>query len=253
MTESAKNHRVFIGGIGGGIGSTLASVLSSGKWTVGGFGRPSEKWSEFKESHEEYFLTDADGTDEKSVAKGFSAFKEEHGGMDAYVHAIGSVFLKPLHMIQLDEWNAVIEKNLTSAFLAAREAVKVMRPQKRGVIVLFSSVAAQAGLSNHEAIGAAKGGIDGLVKSIAATYASMGLRANAIAPGLVETPATAQLTSSEQARQISERMHPLGRIGTPAEVASLAAWLVSEEASWMTGQVISLDGGMGTVVPKPRA
>ena len=128
-----------------------------------------------------------------------------------------------------------------------------MRSQKKGVIILFSSVAAQAGLSNHEAIGAAKGGIDGLVKSIAATYASMGLRANAIAPGLVETPATAQLTSSEQTRQISERMHPLGRIGRPAEVASLAAWLVSEEASWMTGQVISLDGGMGPVVPKPRA
>ena len=94
MSEPANNPRVFIGGIGGGIGSTLANVLSSQKWTVGGFGRPSDKWSEFKDSNDGYFLTDADATDEKAVAKAFSAFKDEHGGMDAYVHAIGSVFLK---------------------------------------------------------------------------------------------------------------------------------------------------------------
>jgi NAD(P)-dependent dehydrogenase (short-subunit alcohol dehydrogenase family) len=243
----------LIGGIAGGIGSALANRLSSSNWTVGGYGRPSEKWTEFKNAHEDYHLFDADATDAESLKTAVSGFCEEAGGIDAYVHAIGSVFLKPLHLISDEEWRDVLGRNLDSAFFAAREVIQPMRRQKNGILVFFSSVAAQAGLSNHEAIAAAKGGIDGLVKSIAATYAANGVRANAIAPGLVRTAATTQLTANEQALRLSERMHPLGRIGEPDEVASLAAWLISEEASWMTGQTLSLDGGMGTVLPKPRA
>jgi NAD(P)-dependent dehydrogenase (short-subunit alcohol dehydrogenase family) len=253
MSDSGQHKRVFIGGIAGGIGSALAKRLSSANWSVGGYGRPSEKWSEFKESHDQYNLYDADGTDPASLKKAVSGFCESAGGIDAYVHAIGSVFLKPLHLISDEEWQTVLACNLNSAFFAAREVITPMRRQKSGTLIFFSSVAAQAGLSNHEAIAAAKGGIDGLVKSIAATYAANGVRANAIAPGLVRTGATSQLTGNEQALRFSERMHPLGRIGEPDEVASLVAWLVSEEASWMTGQTLSLDGGMGTVLPKPRA
>ncbi len=253
MSDSSHQKRVFIGGIAGGIGSSLAERLSSGKWTVGGYGRPSDKWTEFKESHDAYDLYDADATDPESLEKAVSGFCETAGGIDAYVHAIGSVFLKPLHLISDEDWQNVISCNLNSAFYAARAVIKPMRRQKSGTFLFFSSVAAHAGLSNHEAIGAAKGGIDGLVKSIAATYAANGIRANAIAPGLVRTGATSQLTANEQALRFSKRMHPLGRIGDPDEVASLAAWLVSSDASWMTGQTISLDGGMGTVLPKPRA
>jgi NAD(P)-dependent dehydrogenase (short-subunit alcohol dehydrogenase family) len=253
MSSAAQSKRVFIGGIAGGIGSAIANVLSSENWTVGGFGRPSDNWSKFTDEHENYKLFSADATDPDAVEQAFKDFNEECGGIDAYIHAIGSVYLKPLHMISTDDWNEVIAKNLSSAFYASKAAVNLMRRQKNGVLVLFSSVAAQAGLSNHEAIAAAKGGVEGLVRSISATYAANGIRANAIAPGLVDTPATAALTSNEQALRISERMHPVGRIGNAGEVASLAAWLVSENASWMTGQVISMDGGMGTIVPKPRA
>lgn len=253
MSDSADQKRLFIGGIAGGIGSALANRLSSDEWTVGGFGRPSDKWSEFKDSHSDFHLFDAEASDSKSVDKAVSEFCEEAGGIDAYVHAIGNVFLKPLHLITDEEWESVISCNLNTAFYAARSVIKPMRRQKSGILVFFSTVAAQAGLSNHEGIAAAKGGIDGLVKSIAATYAANGLRANAIAPGLVKTGATSRLTGSEDALRLSERMHPLGRIGDPDEVASLAAWLVSKDATWMTGQTISLDGGMGTVLPKPRA
>lgn len=253
MTVSEPNRRVFIGGIGGGIGSAAAKRLSSANWTVGGFGRPSAKWSAYKEDHPEYRLYEADATKSGEVNQAVEAFAGEHGGIDAYIHAVGNVFLKPLHMISDEEWQSVISVNLTSAFNAGRAVLGPMRKNKHGVLVFFSSVAAQAGLSNHEGIAAAKGGIAGLARSISATYASVGIRANAIAPGLVETPATNMLTGSEQARRISERMHPLGRIGTADEVASLAAWLVSEDAAWMTGQVIGMDGGMGSIVPKPRA
>lgn len=188
-----------------------------------------------------------------SVDQSITAFTAKHGGLDAYVHAVGGVFLKPLHMVTDEEWEEVLSLNLTSAFTAARAALKPMLKAREGVFLFFSSVAGQIGISNHEAISAAKAGISGLTRSIAATYASNGIRANAIAPGLVETPATRKLTSNEQALKISERMHPLGRIGTVDDIASLAAWMISAEASWMTGQVVGLDGGMGSIVPKPRA
>jgi NAD(P)-dependent dehydrogenase (short-subunit alcohol dehydrogenase family) len=253
MSDRAHDKRVFIGGIGGGIGSALANRLSSEKWTVGGFGRPSEKWSAFREAHPDYDLHDAGAGDAGAVGAAVDAFAAAHGGLDAYVHAIGSVFLKPLHMLSDAEWAEVLAVNLGSAFIAARAVIQPMRKQKGGSLVFFSSVAAGAGIANHEAIAAAKGGIEGLTRSIAATYAPLGIRANAIAPGLVETPATTALTANEAARKVSERMHPLGRIGTPEEIASLAAWLVSGDSAWMTGQVLGMDGGMGALVARPRA
>ena len=244
---------VFIGGIAGGVGSALAGLLASEGHTVGGFGRPSDRWEAFGQAHPDYDLFEADGTDSAAVQAAIASFTEQQGRMDAYVHAIGSVSLKPMHMLSDEEWATVMRTNLDSAFYAARSAVKVMRKQKGGALLFFSSVAATAGLSNHEAIGAAKGGVSGLVRSIAASYANNGIRANAIAPGLVQTPATAMLTSNEQALRISEQMHPLGRIGSAEEVASLAQWMISGQAGWMTGQIVSLDGGMGSIVPKPRA
>ena len=253
MSKTTGSKCVFIGGIGGGVGSALARRLKEQGHTVGGFGRSSDRFAKFREEHSGFDLYEADATDPKAVEKAVSGFAETQGSLDAYVHAVGTVFLKPLHMTTDDDWRGVQATNLDSAFYAARAAVNIMRKQRSGVVVFFSSVAAVAGLSNHEAIGAAKGGISGLVRSIAASYASNGIRANAIAPGLVETPATTQLTSSDQARALSERMHPVGRIGTAGDVSALAAWMLSDEAGWMTGQVVSLDGGMGSIVPKPRA
>jgi NAD(P)-dependent dehydrogenase (short-subunit alcohol dehydrogenase family) len=252
---SANNHasRVYIGGISGGIGSAIAKRLSSANWTVGGFGRDKSALNALQDAHGDWTLAEVEATDAASMQAAFEQFIEQHGGMDAYIHAVGNVFLKPLHLTSPEEWDGVIATNLSSAFTACRLALGPMRKQKSGSIVLFSSVAAVSGLANHEAIAAAKGGIDGLVKSLAATYANVGIRSNAIAPGLVRTKATAALTASEQAVRISEKLHPLGRLGEADEVASLAAWLVSDDASWMTGQTLSLDGGMSAIVPKPRA
>ncbi|MEX0331139.1 MAG: SDR family NAD(P)-dependent oxidoreductase [Puniceicoccaceae bacterium] len=245
--------RILLGGVAGGIGSTLVKRLLSDGHAVGGFGRPGEKLDALKGAVPELSIYPADATDSAAVAQAVESFVDEKGGLDAYVHAVGNVSLKPLHMLSDEDWREVIGINLDSAFYAARACIGHMRKQRQGTLLFFSSVAAQAGLSNHEAIAAAKGGVSGLVRSIAATYASNGIRANAIAPGLVKTPATSMLTSSEQALRISERMHPLGRVGEADEISSLAAWMLSDDASWMTGQVISMDGGMGTIVPKPRA
>jgi NAD(P)-dependent dehydrogenase (short-subunit alcohol dehydrogenase family) len=245
--------RIFIGGIGGGIGIALSQRLLGENHVLGGFGRSSGRLDSFKEQFPGISVHEADGTDASAVSQAVEGFISQAGGIDAYIHAIGNVSLKPLHLLSDSDWREVMGINLDSAFYAARACIGPMRKQRSGVFLFFSSVAAVAGLSNHEAIAAAKGGVSGLVKSIASTYASNGIRANAIAPGLVKTPATSMLTSSEQALRMSERMHPMGRVGEADEVASLAAWMISEEASWMTGQVISMDGGMGSIVPKPRA
>jgi NAD(P)-dependent dehydrogenase (short-subunit alcohol dehydrogenase family) len=124
---------------------------------------------------------------------------------------------------------------------------------KGGSVVLISSAAAMEGLANHEAIAAAKAGIIGLTLSAAASYASMNLRVNAVAPGLIETPLTASLTGNEGARKFSEAMHALGRLGKPEDVARAIVFLLDTANDWITGQVLAVDGGLSRVRPKMKA
>lgn len=252
-TWSVTGKRIFISGIAGGVGEALASRLKGAGCHVGGAGRASPRLEAFRDRHPEVSVQEADFTRPGEALVAVEQFAEAAGGLDGYVHAVGSIFLKPLHLTKDEEWEAVLATNLTSAFYGCRAALGPMRRQKSGSLLLFSSVAGRMGLGNHEAIAAAKGGIEGMVRALAATNASLGIRVNAIAPGLVDTPAAALMTSSPAMRQMSERMHPLGRIGTAMEVAAFGEWLLSDEASWITGQIVSLDGGMGAIIPKPRA
>lgn len=253
MQANETSKSVLIGGIAGGIGFEIARKLSSAGYAVAGFGKKGASMERFREAFPDIPVFTVDATIASEVDEGFSLANEALGSIGAYVHAIGSVFLKPAHLTSDVDWHSVLAVNLHSAFYASRAALKVMRKQKSGNLLFFSSVASQIGLSNHEAIAAAKGGIDGLVKGLAASYASFGIRANAIALGLVETPATAPIISSEAGRTFSQRMHPVGEIGQASSVASLASWMLSPEGAWMTGEIWPFDGGMSRVLPKPRA
>ena len=166
--------------------------------------------------------------------------------VDGCAHLVGSLLLKPAHRTEFAQWRAIQTTNLDSAFLVLKTIASRHQAERRdGSIVLMSSVAATLGLANHEAIAAAKAGIEGLVRAAAASYAGIGLRVNAIAPGLTETPLTAGLLGSEAARNASAAMHPLGRIGTADDQAAAIAFLLSTESAWITGQVLGVDGGLG--------
>ncbi|MEM9556531.1 MAG: SDR family oxidoreductase [Acidobacteriota bacterium] len=167
------------------------------------------------------------------------------------VNLAGSLYLKPAHATRQSDLDDVLATNLVTAFATVRAAARTMR--QGGSVVLMSSAAAGIGLPNHEAIGAAKAGVAGLARSAAATYASRGLRVNAVAPGLVDTPMTEGITSNDIALQASLSLHPLGRSGQPDEVASLIAWLLGPESSWVSGQTWSIDGGLSGLKGKGRA
>lgn len=195
-----------------------------------------------------------DATDFDALLQALTSIVGDYGRLDGVVNCAGSLLLKPAHRTSFAEWETTVAQNLTTAFATVRAATTLMQKQTApagGSIVLCSSGAARIGLANHEAIAATKAGIEGLVRSAACTYAPKGIRVNAVAPGLTETPLTTSLFSSEMALSASKKMHPLphsqGRLGTPDDVAQAIVWLLTEQSAWVTGQVIAVDGGLSTL------
>ena len=173
------------------------------------------------------------------------------GMISGVVNCAGSIHLKPAHLTSRKQLDEALQSNVVTASAAVRGAVNVLRDSPAS-IVLLSSAAARLGMPNHEAIGAAKGAVEGLVRSAAASYASRQIRVNAVAPGLVETKLSENLVSNTTSLRVSQSLHALGRIGQPEEVASAVCWLLDPEQSWVTGQVIGVDGGLSQVQPRPR-
>lgn len=194
-----------------------------------------------------------DVLDNDAFAALVARIEAEVGPIDGVVHAVGSVFLKPLHVTSIDDWRATFELNATSAFIVMRNVMPLFMRRKRGSVVLFSTVAASIGLQNHESIAAAKLAVEGLVKSAAISYARYGIRVNAVAPALTRTALSQNLWKNDAMLAASVAMHPLGRIGEPADIAPAVMYFLSDESAWTTGQILGVDGGLGTGMPPPRA
>jgi NAD(P)-dependent dehydrogenase (short-subunit alcohol dehydrogenase family) len=188
-----------------------------------------------------------DATDSGAVERCIAEVEKKHSRVDGVVNCAGSLLLKPAHLTTDAEWTAVLGANLNSAFNILRAATTRMMKTGGGSIVLMSSAVARRGMINHEAIAAAKAGVAGLALSAAATYARYNIRVNCVAPGLTRTPLTQVITKNEVSLKMSAAMHPLGRIGEPDEVASAIRWFLSSEQSWVTGQVLAVDGGLSSV------
>jgi NAD(P)-dependent dehydrogenase (short-subunit alcohol dehydrogenase family) len=164
--------------------------------------------------------------------------------LEGLVYCPGSIRLQPFHRLRDEDFSADFELNLLGAVRVLRAALPCLKAVERGSVVLFSTVAVATGMPMHASIAAAKGAVEGLTRSLAAELAPA-IRVNAIAPSLTDTPLAAGLLRTERQRAAAAERHPLGRIGQPSDLAAAARFLLSDEAGWVTGQVLHVDGGMG--------
>lgn len=175
----------------------------------------------------------------------FNSIKDKYTRLDSVVNCLGSIFIKPAHLTSEDDFENTLNMNLKSSFFILKNTVPLMR-KNGGNLLFFSSAAANIGMVNHEAIAAAKGGLEALVKSAAATYAKNNIKINAIAPGLVESNLSRAIISNPMALEVSKKMHSIGRIGVPKDISKFAIPLIVDNSGWITGSIINIDGGLST-------
>jgi len=167
--------------------------------------------------------------------------------LDGLVYAVGTINLRSLGRLTEADFLTDFRVNALGAALAVQAAIPALKKSAgRPSVVLFSSVAAQLGFSFHASIGMAKGAVNGLTLSLAAELAPR-MRVNAVAPSLTRTPLAEGMLANEKTAAAIAGMHALERVGTPEDIAALVAFLLSLEADWLTGQIISVDGGRSTL------
>ncbi len=241
----------LITGASGGVATALADRLRSEGWRLALATRDPARVTATGED----FVLAADVSGEAGAVAAVEGAAGHFGALpDAVVNCAGAILVAPIARTTEAQYRACLSANLDTAFFVARAYAPALQKAKRGgSLLLFSSVAAAMGVANHAVIAIAKAGIEGLVRSLAADFSPGGLRVNAIAPGLMATPATARMLGSDAARAQIAAQYPLGRHGEAEDAAGLAAWLISEQAGWLSGQVIPLDGGFSAVRPYVRS
>ena len=183
-----------------------------------------------------------DVTDAAAVDALVAGVLERHGRVDILVNNAGIARDQLLMRMKRDDWDEVIATNLTAAFACARAVIKPMIKQRAGRIISISSVVGQVGNAGQSNYAASKAGLIGFSKSLAREVASRGVTVNVVAPGLIETDMTREITEKAQGEWAAQI--PLGRLGTTADVAAAVCFLASDEASYITGQVLAVNGGM---------
>ena len=228
-------HYLIIGG-SSGIGQELATQLSeSGKQVIATFNKnePVVESPRIQFHH-------------LNVLEEVISLDYLPDELSGFVYCPGSIQLRPFERIKPADFEADYKLQVIGAIRLIQMVLPRLKKAENAAIVLFSTIAVQTGLPFHAQVAASKGALEGLTKALAAELAPK-IRVNCIAPSLTNTPLAAPLLNTEQKVEANALRHPLKRIGTPADIANMAAFLLSEKASWITGQILHVDGGMSSL------
>jgi NAD(P)-dependent dehydrogenase (short-subunit alcohol dehydrogenase family) len=224
-----KNKNIVIVGGNSGIGKATADLL--------------------REEGSNLFLYSKSGNDTipLDTSLDFSEIPGLPEVIDGVVYCPGTINLKPFHRISIRDFQNEMEVNFFGAVRILQACHKGLKKSSSPAVVLYSTVAVQTGMGFHAGIASAKGAVEGLTRSLAAEWAPSKIRVNAIAPSLTETPLASTLLSTPERKESSDKRHPLGRIGTAEDIAGATVFLLSPKSSWMTGQILHIDGGMSNL------
>jgi NAD(P)-dependent dehydrogenase (short-subunit alcohol dehydrogenase family) len=222
---------LIIGG-SNGIGKALANMLAEDHTVIASFFK-----SETKHPHIHYFYHNA------QESLNLDALPET---IDGLAYCVGNISLKPFHRFTEEDYLQDYKTQVIGAVKVIQDILPRLKLSASSSIVLFSTVAVQTGFNFHSLISASKGAIEGLTKALAAELAPK-IRVNCIAPSITQTPLVSSLLNTEEKITANGQRHPLGRIGQAEDVACLAAFLLSDSSSWITGQIIHVDGGISTL------
>ncbi|TAE68241.1 MAG: SDR family oxidoreductase [Bacteroidetes bacterium] len=169
--------------------------------------------------------------------------------LNGVAYCPGTINLKPFHRLSEEEIMNDFQVNTMGAVRVLQATFPALKKSQGASVLLFSTVASNLGMGFHASIALAKSGVEGLAKSLAAEWAINKIRVNVIAPSLTDTPLASKLLNTDEKKEASNKRHPLGRIGNVEDIVPMASLLLSEKSDWITGQIIGIDGGMGSLKP----
>jgi len=232
-----EDKNILVIGASSGIGFELTGLLErQGAKVFAASRNRSDNWTESVQ----YQMLD--------VNEGFETLgqflpEKLHG----LVYSVGNINLKPFSRLTEKDFLEDFRLNVLGAVMSIQASLNSLKNAAQASVVLISSVAARTGMGFHASTATSKAAVEGLAVSLAAELAGIGIRVNVVAPSLTDTPMASKFLNTPEKAQASARRHPIGRYGKAEDVSALIAFLLSEESSWITGQVISVDGGMGTL------
>ena len=230
-----ENKNIFIVGGSTGIGLSLIKQISS-KNNIYSASRNENNLNDYNVKHIKY-----DSVNDLEIDTSILPDK-----IDGFVYCPGSINLRPFNTLKIESFIEDYNINFLGAIKSLKIILPLMQKSDNSSIVFFSTVAVSTGMPFHSSISSSKGAIEGLTRSLAAEF-SPKIRVNSIAPSIVKTNLSEKFLNSDLKIEKASERHPLGRIGKVEEISKLAAYLLSDDSSWVTGQVINIDGGIGSI------